>query len=74
MMLHHFCEIRIFSDRLYIQTFPGDFDSDLFLKKSYKEQNRWQLSRVNIDHRLDSCGAPRGQGFYLFNMKEYPNV
>ena len=45
-----------------------------YKKKSYKEQNRWQLSRVNIDHRLDSCGAPRGQDFYMFNMKEYPNV
>ena len=37
MMRHHFCEITIFSDRLYLQTFPGDFDSDLLQRKSYKE-------------------------------------
>ena len=29
MMCHHLCEIRIISDRLYLQTLPGDFDSDL---------------------------------------------
>ena len=56
MMRHHFCEITIFSDRLYLQTFPGDFDSDLLQRKSYKEaESLWQLSRVNINHRLDSC-------------------
>ena len=37
MMRHHFCEIKIFSDRLYLQTFPGDFGSDLLQRKSYKE-------------------------------------
>ena len=37
MMCHHFCEIRIISDRLYLQTLPGDFDSDLLERKSYKE-------------------------------------
>ena len=34
MMCHHFCEITICSDRLYL---PGDFDSDLLQRKSYKE-------------------------------------
>ena len=37
MMCHHFCEIRTFSDRLYLQTLPGDFDSDSLKRKSYKE-------------------------------------
>ena len=34
MMCHHFCEIRIISDRLYLQS---DFDSDLLERQSYKE-------------------------------------
>ena len=34
MMRYHFCEIRTFSDRLYL---PGDFDSDLLQRKYYKE-------------------------------------
>ena len=37
MMCHHFCEIRTFYDRLYLQTLPSDFDSDLLGRKSYKE-------------------------------------
>ena len=37
MMCHHFCEIRIISDRLYLQTLPSDFDSDLLEQQSYKE-------------------------------------
>ena len=37
MMQHHFCEITICSDQLYLQTFPGDFDSDFLQRKSYKE-------------------------------------
>ena len=37
MMRHHLCEVRIFSDRLYLQTLPGDFDSDLLERQSYKE-------------------------------------
>ena len=37
MMHHHFCETTICSDRLYLQTFSGDFDSDLLQRKSYKE-------------------------------------
>ena len=37
MMCHHFCEIKIFSDHLYLQTLPGDFDSDLLERQSYKE-------------------------------------
>ena len=36
-MRHHLCDIRIFSDRLYLQTLPGDFDSDLLERQSYKE-------------------------------------
>ena len=36
-MRHHLCEIRIYSDRLYLQTLPGDFDSDLLEQQSYKE-------------------------------------
>ena len=36
-MRHHFCEIRIISDRLYLQTLAGDFDSDLLERQSYKE-------------------------------------
>ena len=28
-----------------------------------KKRNRWQLSRVNIDHRLDSCSTPRDRCF-----------
>ena len=34
MMRHHFCEVTFFSDWLYL---PGDFDSDLLQRKSYKE-------------------------------------
>ena len=37
MMCHHFCEIRTISDRLYLQTLPSDFDSDLLERQSYKE-------------------------------------
>ena len=36
-MRHHLCEIRICSDRLYLQTLLGDFDSDLLERQSYKE-------------------------------------
>ena len=38
MMCHHFCEIRTFSDRRYLQTLPGDFDSDSLKRKSCKEK------------------------------------
>ena len=34
MMRYHFCEIRTFSDRLYL---PGDLNSDLLQRKYYKE-------------------------------------
>ena len=46
---HHLCEIRIFSDRLYLQTLPGDFDSDLLERQSYKEAESL-ISIIDLTH------------------------
>ena len=74
-MRHHFCEIRIISDRLYLQTLPSDFDSDLLERQSYKEAE--SLATEPRKYRSSTWlvyNTPRGQCFCVFHMKLYLNV